>query len=159
MIRRSRIAGFVAAAGVAALIAALGIAAESAADPPAPAATPATRAPTDTRPPGQRLYARYCLSCHQADGGGVPNMQPPIAGGEWVKGDVQALVLFVITGGFGSAERKDGAVDNVMPEFRQLSDEDLAQILTYIRARFGDGASAVSAAEVAEARATLPRVD
>ena len=83
-------------------------------------------------------------------------MQPPIAGGSWVKGDPRALVLFVLTGGFGSAERKDGAVDNVMPEFRQLSDEDLAGILTYIRAKFGGGASPVSASEVGAVRASLP---
>jgi mono/diheme cytochrome c family protein len=117
-----------------------------------PAAAPA---PVDARPAGQKLYARHCLTCHQADGGGVPNMQPPIAGGSWVKGDAKALALFVMTGGFGSAERKDSAVDNVMPEFRQLPDEELAEILTYIRAKFGDGAPAVTATEVAEARATL----
>jgi len=128
--------------------------------PAVPAAQPTTAAaagnpPADSRPPGQRLYAQHCLSCHQADGGGVPNMQPPIAGGTWVKGDPQALALFVMSGGFGSAERKDSANDNVMPEFRQLPDADLAEILSYIRAKFGGGASAVSAAEVAAARANL----
>ena len=128
--------------------------------PAVPAAQPSTAAaagnpPADSRPPGQRLYAQHCLSCHQADGGGVPNMQPPIAGGTWVKGDPQALALFVMSGGFGSAERKDSANDNVMPEFRQLPDADLAEILSYIRAKFGGGASAVSAADVAAARANL----
>lgn len=117
--------------------------------------TPA--APTDARPPGQRLYGTHCLSCHQADGGGVPNMQPPIIGGNWVKGDPQALALFVMTGGFDSAARKDSASHNPMPPFGQLSDEDLAAILTYIRAKFGGGASAVSALDVAAARATLSR--
>jgi mono/diheme cytochrome c family protein len=105
---------------------------------------------------GQRLYGKHCLSCHQADGGGVPNMQPPIAGGTWVKGDAQALALFVMTGGFDSAARKDSAVGNVMPPFRQLGDEDLAAILSYIREKFGGGAPAVTAAEVAAARAKLP---
>ena len=85
----------------------------------------------------------------------MPNLQPPIAGGTWVKGDPQALALFVLTGGFDSASRKDAAVDNVMPGFRQLSDEDLAEILSYIRAKFGGGTSAVTEAEVAAARATL----
>lgn len=113
------------------------------------------QAPADTRPPGQRLYAQHCLSCHQSDGGGVPNMQPPIAGGTWVKGDARALALFVMSGGFDSASRKDSDVGNVMPPFRQLVDADLAQILTYIREKFGDGASPVTAAEVAEARTSL----
>ena len=124
-----------------------------------PAASPREKgvaAPVDTRPPEQRLYARHCLSCHQADGGGVPNMQPPIVGGTWVKGDPKALALFVMTGGFDSAQRKEGASHNVMPPFRQLSDEDLAGILSYIREKFGGGASAVTPALVAEARATLP---
>jgi len=138
----------------------LGLACAANADPPAPAAAPVNAptapAPVDSRPLGQQLYGRHCLSCHQADGGGVPNMQPAIAGGSWVQGDARALALFVMTGGFGSAERKESSVDNVMPAFRQLPDDELAQILTYIRAKFGNGASAVSAAQVAEARATLP---
>ena len=134
------------ALSVAALLAA---ACATAADPPVQAT------PADARMPSQQLYARHCLSCHQADGSGVPNLQPPIVGGSWVRGDPQALALFVMTGGFDSASRKDSAVDNVMPEFRQLSDADLAGILSYIRAKFGDGASPVTTAEVAAARATL----
>ena len=102
--------------------------------------------------PGQLLYKKHCLACHQADGGGVPNMQPAIVGGTWVKGDARALALFVMTGGFDSASRKDSDVGNVMPPFQQLADEELAAILTFIRQKFGDGGSAVSAADVAAAR-------
>jgi mono/diheme cytochrome c family protein len=130
--------------------------------PPAGAQAPAVAtAPTasaaDTAQFGQKSYARHCLSCHQADGYGVPNMQPAIKGGTWVQGDPKALALFVMTGGFDSAGRKEGAGShNVMPPFRQLSDDELAGILSYIREKFGEGASAVTPAVVAEARATLP---
>jgi mono/diheme cytochrome c family protein len=109
-------------------------------------------------PDGQKLYARHCLSCHQADGHGVPNLQPPIAGGTWVKGDARALALFVMTGGFDSESRKQSENSNVMPPFAQLSDADLAALLTFIRAKFGGGASPVSEAEVAESRAKLSAV-
>jgi mono/diheme cytochrome c family protein len=109
----------------------------------------------DPRPPGQRLYGVHCLSCHQADGGGVPNMQPPIAGGTWVQGDARALALFVMSGGFDSAARKESDLGNVMPAFRHLGDAELAEILTYIREKFGGGASKVTAADVAEARKNL----
>jgi mono/diheme cytochrome c family protein len=119
--------------------------------PPATVSAPAQAAAVI----GQQAYARNCLSCHQADGYGVPNMQPAITGGTWVQGEVQPLALFVLTGGFNSAERKDSQSHNVMPAFRQLPDEELAEILTYIRQQFGKGASPVSAAEVAAARATL----
>jgi mono/diheme cytochrome c family protein len=106
--------------------------------------------------PGQLLYNRHCLTCHQADGGGVPNMQPAIAGGTWVKGDARALAMFVMSGGFDSASRKDSDVGNVMPPFRQLEDADLAAILTYIRQKFGDGGSPVTAADVAAVRGSDP---
>lgn len=140
--------------------------AQAGGDTPAPAAAPpAAAAPmaappaakVDTRSPGERLYARHCLPCHQSDGYGVPDMQPAITGGQWVKGDPKALALFVMTGGFGSAARKDSANGNVMPEFRELPDADLAEILTFIRAKFGGGGSAVSAADVTAARADLPK--
>lgn len=106
--------------------------------------------------PGQVLYNKHCLTCHQADGGGVPNMQPAIAGGTWVRGDASALALFVMSGGFDSASRKDSDVGNVMPPFRQLADADLAAILTYIRQKFGNGASPMTAADVAAARGSDP---
>jgi len=116
----------------------------------------AAQSVADEPAPGQLLYNKHCLSWHQADGGGVPNMQPAIAGGTWVKGDARALALFVMSGGFDSAARKDSDVGNVMPPFRQLPDADLAAILTYIRQKFGDGGSPVSAAEVVEARGSDP---
>jgi mono/diheme cytochrome c family protein len=122
----------------------------------ASACAAATTPPADSRS-GQSLYGAHCLSCHQADGGGVPNMQPAIAGGTWVQGDARALALFVMSGGFDSASRKDSDVGNVMPPFRHLPDADLAGILTYIRQKFGNGASPVTAAEVAEARRSLPQ--
>jgi mono/diheme cytochrome c family protein len=140
----------------AARIAALTIGACLAASDPAIAETPPAAPVADARPAGQRLYGVHCLSCHQSDGGGVPNMQPAIAGGSWVQGDARALALFVMSGGFDSGSRKESDSGNVMPPFRQLTDADLAEILSYIRQRFGNGASAVSAADVAEARRSLP---
>jgi mono/diheme cytochrome c family protein len=105
---------------------------------------------------GQALYRRHCLACHQADGGGVPNMQPPILDSAWVKGAPQPLALFVMTGGFNSASRKDSDVGNVMPAFPQLSNEELAALLTYVRQKFGDGTGPVTAADVRDARKSVP---
>jgi mono/diheme cytochrome c family protein len=63
-----------------------------------------------------------------------------------------------MTGGFDSESRKQSENSNVMPPFAQLSDADLAALLTFIRAKFGGGASPVSEAEVAESRAKLSAV-
>jgi mono/diheme cytochrome c family protein len=137
---------FVAIAG--ALLAASGFDGTSAQETPVPPAADKV---------GQELYGRHCLTCHQADGYGVPNMQPAITGGTWVGGDPRALAMFVMTGGFDSASRKESDNGNVMPAFAQLSDAELAAILTFVRAKFGKGASAVSEAYVGEARKSLPK--
>jgi len=105
---------------------------------------------------GQGAYAQNCLACHQADGTGVRGFQPPLVGSPWVRGDVQALATFVLTGGFDSGSRKESAYRNVMPAFRELDDAALAAILTYVREAFGEHAGPVSAAEVALARSHLP---
>lgn len=118
---------------------------------------PAAVAPADAAiVDGQAVYRRHCLTCHQADGGGVPNMQPAILDSAWVKGDPQALALFIMTGGFDSATRKDSAVDNVMPPFPQLTNDELAALLTYVRQKFGPDAGAVTVEQVAEARKNAP---
>lgn len=105
---------------------------------------------------GQSAYAEHCLACHQADGTGVRGFQPALVGSPWVRGDVQALATFVLTGGFDSASRKESANENVMPPFRQLDDATLAAILTYVRQAFGEHAGPVSADAVALARSHLP---
>jgi mono/diheme cytochrome c family protein len=106
---------------------------------------------------GEAAYRANCLACHQADGRGVPFFQPPLVDGTWVRGDPQALAAFVLTGGFNSAERKDAPNENVMPAFTQLDDATLAAVLTYIRARFGSDAGAVTPEVVAQARATIAK--
>ena len=85
----------------------------------------------------------------------VGQTEAPLVAKPYVPTMTRSEIMAMMTGGFGSAERKDGAVDNVMPEFRQLPDEDLAAILTYIREKFGGGASPVTASDIAAARNDL----
>lgn len=101
---------------------------------------------------GQQVYETNCLSCHQADGRGVPRMQPSIVDSPWLIGDPTALAAFVLTGGFDSAARSDATVTNVMPPFDHLDDEALAAVLTYIRAEFGSDAGAATVKDVKSAR-------
>ena len=87
-----------------------------------------------------------------------PTCSRAIAGGTWVKGDPRALALFVMTGGFDSARaqgQRGRQRDAGVPAAARTT--ELAGILTYIREKFGDGASAGHRrAMVAAARATLP---
>jgi mono/diheme cytochrome c family protein len=101
---------------------------------------------------GARLYANNCLACHQKDGTGVPGVQPPLAATPVPVGDPRELLGWVL---FGErpASLPRGRYAGVMPQFGYLSDDDLATLLTYVRSSFGNRASAVTPAMVAEARA------
>lgn len=102
---------------------------------------------------GQALYVQRCLLCHQHDGGGVPNMQPALVGSAVVAGDKGPLIELVLRG-IGGAEPAmpaSGAFGVVMPGSADLSDEEIADLLTYIRQAFA-GAGAIEASEVATVR-------
>ena len=102
--------------------------------------------------PGARLYASNCLACHQANGEGVPGVQPPLAGTPVPAGDAAALLGWVMFGERPAALPK-GQYSGVMPQFGYLSDADLAALLTYVRSSFGNRAAPVTPAMVAEVRA------
>lgn len=100
---------------------------------------------------GEAVYTQYCVSCHQADGGGVMNMNPPLIKTSFVLGDKNVLIGVLLKG--MSHQEIDGeSYHNVMPPFDYLSDQDIADVLTYVRNSFGNKAKAVSAAEVTKAR-------
>lgn len=102
---------------------------------------------------GQRVYRNYCLSCHQADGAGVPGMYPPLAETDWVVGDKGRLIRLVLNGLSGRMEVNGEVYNNVMPPHRHLGDEELAAVLTFVRGHFGNEADPVTTAEVAAVRA------
>ena len=101
---------------------------------------------------GKALYAQNCLSCHQADGGGVERMNAPLTKTAWVLGDKTRLAK-VLLNGMQGVDIEGETYTNVMPAFATLSDQQLADVLTYVRNSFGNKASAVKAAEVKAARA------
>ena len=102
--------------------------------------------------PGARLYANNCLACHQKNGEGVPNVQPPLAGTPVPVGDPGELLGWVLYGE-RPASLPRGRYSGVMPQFSYLSDEDLAALLSYVRSNFGNAAPPITPAMVAAARA------
>ncbi|WP_426058925.1 c-type cytochrome [Hymenobacter sp. B1770] len=103
--------------------------------------------------PGKALYSQYCLTCHQADGGGVDRMNAPLTQTSWVLGEKPRLVK-VLLNGMQGVEIDGERYANVMPAFDYLTDQQIADVLTYVRNSFGNKASAVSSAEVKAVRAT-----
>lgn len=113
------------------------------------AAKPAAAA---TKSPGQLIYEQNCLTCHQANGSGVPNLNPPLRGTDWVLGDKTRLINVLLKGLQGQ-EIEGDMYDNAMPAHDFLNDTQIADVLTYIRSNFGNKADAVTADEVKALRA------
>ncbi len=104
---------------------------------------------------GSKVYETYCLSCHMQDGSGVPGMNPPLKKTKWVEGPKKDLTNLLLKGLTGEIEVNGDYYDNVMPSQAYLKDQELADVMTYIRNSFGNKASGVSVAEVKKWRATV----
>lgn len=102
---------------------------------------------------GKTVYAANCLTCHQPDGGGVPNLNPPLQRTKWVSGNKTTLVQFILKGSKGQVEIDGETYHNAMPAQAHLTDEQIADVLTYVRKNFGNKASTVTPADVKAVRA------
>lgn len=103
---------------------------------------------------GKKVYDLYCLACHQADGGGVPRMNPPLSKTTYVLGDKKVLIGIVLKGLDEPIEINGDTYTNIMAPHDFLKDQEIADVLTYVRNSFGNKASLVTAAEVKALRAT-----
>jgi mono/diheme cytochrome c family protein len=114
---------------------------------------PMPPAPKNTRTPeeealfkaGQGVYATNCAGCHQANGQGAPHIAAALAGSPIVNGRPEGVLRVLLNG-------KDGAIGEMPPVGKSLSDEQLAQVLTYVRGSFGNNASAIHPAVAKEFR-------
>jgi mono/diheme cytochrome c family protein len=104
---------------------------------------------------GAVVYKNVCITCHMADGGGVPNMNPPLTKTEYVLGDKARLAHIVLAGLAEPIEIDGNDYKQHMPAQAYLTDQQVADVLTYVRNNFGNKASAVQVAEVKAVRTTL----
>ena len=104
--------------------------------------------------PGEKVYSIYCASCHQRNGKGDGNRFPPLDSSEWVMGDKKRLVDVVMNGLNRPIQVKGKPFNNLMPPFSFLRDEELAQVLTYIRQHFNNS-GAITVEEISEFRKTF----
>ncbi|WP_299877756.1 cytochrome c oxidase subunit II [uncultured Cocleimonas sp.] len=78
---------------------------------------------------GQKVYSTNCASCHGVTGGGIPGVFPAMTGSPITTGDVNAHIDIVLNGKAGTAMQAFG---------KQLSDSDLAAVITYERNALGN---------------------
>jgi mono/diheme cytochrome c family protein len=104
---------------------------------------------------GKKIYETYCLACHQADGSGVPGLNPPLVKTKWVLGDKKQMIIILLKGMEEEIEVNGESYSNVMASHAFLKDQEAADVLSYVRNSFGNKASVVTPAEVKAVRGSL----
>ena len=123
--------------------------------PAAFAQTPAAK-DSATVQRGAAVYNQHCVACHQTNGQGLPQAFPGLAKNATVQcSDPNNSIRVVLAGGSTVVTEKAPA-PMVMPPFAQsLNDQQVADVVTYIRATWGNGASAATPAQVKALRKAI----
>lgn len=114
------------------------VATAGAATPAIAAATPATDdlPSVSSAKDGAAIFATTCATCHMADGGGVPYLQPSIKGSAWISAPDPQLLLSLILRGSAILGEAAQAYENDMAPQDHLTDAEIAEVASYVRSRF-----------------------
>jgi mono/diheme cytochrome c family protein len=107
---------------------------------------------------GQAIYSDQCAACHQIDGKGVPRLFPSLADSSGVRSrDATTLIRIVLRGARSVATKQEPTAPG-MPSFgRQLNDDQIAAVVSYVRNAWGRPAAAVAPGNVSKMRDALSR--
>ncbi len=106
---------------------------------------------------GKKIFAANCQTCHQANGLGVPGQYPPLAGSEFTTGGSRRPAMIVLKGLQGPVTVKGQKFGSAVmqPWDKTLTDQRIADVLTYERSEWGNNGSAVTAEQIAALRKEL----
>src|SRR5256885_3137092 len=106
---------------------------------------------------GKKIFAANCQTCHQANGLGVPGQYPPLAGSEFTTGGSRRPAMIVLKGLQGPVKVKGQEYGTAVmqPWDKTLTDQKIADVLTYERSEWGNSASPVTAEQIAALRKEL----
>ena len=125
-----------------------------------PAAQPLENANHPQVTKGKALYLGSCSAWHQPNGQGLEGIAPPLAGTQWPNESEERLARIVLHGLRGSITVADKEYNLEMPALGFFNDQDIAAILTYIRAAWGKPAGSVSQETIGKIRTqTRERTD
>jgi nitrite reductase (NO-forming) len=102
---------------------------------------------------GKAHFAGTCATCHQANGEGMPGVFPPLAKSDLIAKDPKHPIDIVLHGLSGKVTVNGTDYNSVMPPMNQLSDDEVANIVTYVLNSWGNPGGQVSVEEVKAARA------
>jgi mono/diheme cytochrome c family protein len=102
---------------------------------------------------GEKVYRSACIACHEADGSSAPRIYPPLPANANLQSADPLSTIRIILDGADSITTPRAPNKGSMPAYAaKLSDQEIADVATYIRNTWGNAAPAVTAAEVAKAR-------
>jgi nitrite reductase (NO-forming) len=101
---------------------------------------------------GKSLFAGTCSTCHQADGRGLEGVFPPLAKSDWFAKDRLRVPAAILRGVQGKVTVNGKGYNSVMPPMNQLTDDEVANISTYVLNSWGNAGGRVSKAEAAAIR-------
>ena len=106
---------------------------------------------------GKKIFAANCQTCHQASGEGVPGQYPPLAGSEFTNGGSRRMGMIVLKGLQGPVKVKGQQYGTAVmqPWDKTLTDQKIADVMTYERSDWGNKASPVTAEQIAALRKEL----
>ena len=105
---------------------------------------------------GKTVYLQRCMVCHQADGGGVPKLNAPLEASTAVNGsDIAKLVKYIVKGLNDRIEIDGEFYANAMPAANDLKDQQIADVLTFIRSNWSNKAGPVTLTQVKQIRSKL----
>lgn len=96
---------------------------------------------------GKKVYIQYCQSCHMENGEGVEGINPPLAKTRYLKKS-QKLIDIILNGQFGEVKVNGKKYNTDMPAQAYLTDEQIADVLTYIRNSWENKYPAISPEQV-----------
>ncbi|MBF9254133.1 nitrite reductase, copper-containing [Pontibacter sp. 172403-2] len=101
---------------------------------------------------GKAIFARNCQACHQAEGQGVKGAFPPLAKSDFLNADVHRAIGVVSNGLEGQIKVNGQLYNSTMPKL-QLSDEEVANVLTFVLNSWGNKGGVVTTEEVIKTKA------
>lgn len=96
---------------------------------------------------GKSIYMQTCVACHQATGAGIPGAFPPLAKSDYLNKDVNRAIKGVVKGLNGPITVNGKKFSGAMPP-QALSDQQLADVLTYVYSSWGNSKKQVTPAMV-----------
>lgn len=116
------------------------------------AATPVAKTKEERIAMGKNIYTQNCQACHQNTGQGIPKAFPPLANSDYLNADLNRAIGIVLHGYEGAIKVNGESYNSTMPKLK-LTDEEIANVLTYVYNSWGNKGFEVKPAQVAKSRA------